>query len=34
MEIQQFCNIDKFNESVVVAKFEYFLGNIKDCENQ
>ena len=34
LEIQQCWNISKFKESVNVAKFEYVLGNMKDCENQ
>ena len=34
MEIQQFRNIDKFNKSVVVAKFDHFLQKYEDYENQ
>ncbi len=34
LEIQQFRHINKINELMDAAKFEYFLGNMKDCENQ
>ena len=34
LEIQQFWHINKINELVNAAKIEYFLGNMKDCENQ
>ena len=34
LEMQQFCNVDKFKESVDVAQLEYFRGNMKDYENQ
>ena len=34
LEIQQFWHINKINELVNAAKFEYFFGNMKDCENQ
>ena len=34
LEIQQIWNINKLIESIAVAKFEYNLGNMKDCENQ
>ena len=34
LEIQQFCNIDEFNESVNAAKFEYFLEKYEDYEKQ
>ena len=31
LEIQQFRHINKINELMDAAKFEYFLGNMKDC---
>ena len=34
LEIQQFWHMCKINESINAAKFEYNLGNMKDCENQ
>ena len=34
MEIQQFWNLDEIMDSMNVAKIEYNLGNMKNCENQ
>ena len=34
MEIQQFWNLDEIMDSINAAKFEYNLGNMKDCEMQ
>ena len=34
LEIQQFWNLDEIMDSIDVAKIEYNLGNMKDCENQ
>ena len=34
LEIQQIWYINKLNESITVAKFEYNIGNMKDCEKQ